>query len=84
MMPRSTTPKMATVTLASGERVTGELLVLNNYDVSVRTADGQTRRWEADAVTVEVTDPLQGHKDLLPLYTDSDMHNMFAYLWTLQ
>jgi cytochrome c oxidase cbb3-type subunit 3 len=84
MMPRTTKPKMATVTLASGERVTGELLVLNTYDVSVRTADGKTQSWAADAVKVDVTDPLQAHRDLLPKYSDALMHNMFAYLWTLK
>lgn len=84
MMPRTAKPKMATVTLASGARVTGELLVLNTYDVSVRTADGKTQSWAADAVKVDVTDPMQAHRDLLPKYTDAAMHNMFAYLWTLK
>ena len=84
MMPRTTKPKMATVTLSSGQRVTGELLVLNTYDVSVRTADGKTQSWPADSVKVDITDPLQAHRDLLPTYTDAGMHNMFAYLWTLK
>jgi cytochrome c oxidase cbb3-type subunit 3 len=84
MMPRTTKPKTATVTLSSGQRVTGELLVQNTYDVSVRTADGKTQSWPADTVKVDVTDPLQAHRDLLPKYTDADMHNMFAYLWTLK
>jgi cytochrome c oxidase cbb3-type subunit III len=84
MMPRTTKPKTATVTLSSGERVTGVLLAQNTYDVSVRTADGKTQSWPADSVRVDVTDPLQAHRDLLPKYTDADMHNMFAYLWTLK
>lgn len=84
MMPRATKPKMATVTLASGARVTGELVLVNTYEVSVRTPDGKTETWPADRVKLEVTDPLQAHRDLLPTYTDADMHNMFAYLWTLK
>ena len=84
MMPRATKPKMATVTLSSGERVTGELVLVNTYEVSVRTSDGKTQTWPADRVKLEVTDPLQAHRDLLPKYTDADMHNMFAYLWTLK
>jgi cytochrome c oxidase cbb3-type subunit 3 len=84
MMPRTTKPRTATVTLASGERVSGVLALVNTYEVSVRTADGKTQSWPADSVTVEITDPLQAHRDLLPKYTDADMHNMFAYLWTLQ
>ena len=50
MMPRTTKPRMATVTLSSGQRVTGELLLVNTYDVSVRTADGKTQTWPADSV----------------------------------
>jgi cytochrome c oxidase cbb3-type subunit 3 len=84
MMPRTTKPRIATVTLPNGQRVTGELLVLNTYDVSVKTADGATQKWDAETVKVDVTDPLQAHRDLLPKYTDAHMHNMFAYLWTLK
>jgi cytochrome c oxidase cbb3-type subunit III len=84
IMPRTTKPKTATVTLASGQRVTGELVLVNSYDVSVRTPDGKTQSWPADGVKLEITDPLQAHRDLLPKYTDADMHNMFAYLWTLK
>ena len=84
MMPRTTKPRMATVTLSSGQRVTGELVLVNTYDVSVRTADGKTQTWPADSVKLDVTDPLQAHRDLLAKYTDADMHNMFAYLWTLK
>jgi len=84
MMPRTTKPRTATVTLASGQRVTGELVLVNNYDVSLRTPDGKTQTWPADSVTLQISDPLQAHRDLLPKYTDEDMHNMFAYLWTLK
>jgi cytochrome c oxidase cbb3-type subunit 3 len=84
MMPRTTKPRMATVTLASGQRVTGELVLVNTYDLSVRMPDGKTQTWPADSVKLEVTDPLQAHRDLLPKYTDADMHNVFAYLWTLK
>ena len=80
MMPRATKPRMAMVTLSSGERVTGESCS-NTYEVSVRTSDGKTQTWPADSVRVDVTDPLQAHRDLLPKYTDAAMHNMFVYLW---
>ena len=33
---------------------------------------------------VEVRDPLQGHRDLLAVYTDKDMHDVTAYLVTLK
>jgi sRNA-binding regulator protein Hfq len=33
LMPRTKKPTMATVTLASGKRVTGTLQLVNNYEV---------------------------------------------------
>jgi hypothetical protein len=33
---------------------------------------------------VTVTDPLQGHLDLLRRWTDDDLHNSTAYLATLK
>jgi hypothetical protein len=33
---------------------------------------------------VTVDDKLQGHRSLLPLYTDADIHNVTAYLETLK
>ncbi len=84
LMPRATKPKMATVTLASGEKVTGELRTLNNYDLVIRDSAGQQRTFDPATVRVEVTDPLAAHLELLPKYTDDDVHNMFAYLWSLK
>lgn len=84
LMPRATKPKTAVVTLASGQKVAGELRTLNNYDVVIRDASGQTQTFVAGEVKVEVNDPLAAHLNLLPKYSDADVHNMFAYLWTLQ
>ncbi len=83
LMPRATKPRTATVSLRSGEKVSGELKVLNTYDVTV-VDGGKPRTFAADEVQVEVKDPLAAHKALLPKYSDDDVHNMFAYLWTLQ
>jgi len=33
---------------------------------------------------VEIHDPLQPHRQLLTQYTDSDIHNVTAYLATLK
>ncbi len=68
---------------ASGEKVSGELKVLNTYDVTL-VSGGKTLTWPADQVKVDVHDPLAPHRALLPKYKDDDVHNMFAYLWTLQ
>lgn len=84
MMPRATKPKTATVTTSSGQKITGVLLVINNYEVSVRLPDGTAQSWPAETVKVEIQDPLEAHRELLDKYTDAGMHNMLAYLWTLK
>ncbi len=84
LMPRATKPRMATVTLVSGEKVEGELKMLNTYDVTVLPAGGKPQTFPADQVKVEVRDPLAAHRELLLKYSDADVHNMFAYLWSLQ
>ncbi len=83
LMPRPTKPRTADVTLPSGEKVSGELKVLNTYDVTL-VSGGKTLTWPAEQVKVDVHDPLAPHRALLPKYKDDDVHNMFAYLWTLQ
>ena len=51
--------------------------------LSVTTLDGVNLAASVTA-KVQVTDPLQGHIDLLPKYTDADIHDLAAYLATLK
>ena len=72
-----------TVTLASGEATSGTLVRLTDFEVTLfDPKSGQMRSWlrNGDAPKVVVTDPLQGHVDLLTKWTDADMHNVTAYL----
>jgi cytochrome c oxidase cbb3-type subunit 3 len=72
-----------TVTLSSGETASGGLVKLTDFEVTLYDAgQTRTRTWlrTGDIPKVVVTDPLQGHVDLLTKWTDSDMHNMTAYL----
>src|SRR5262245_3761257 len=84
--PGTLKPATVTVTLASGEKVEGRLDRLDDFTVSLTTADGTHRsfRTVGDTPKVDVHDPLQPHKDLLPVYTDADIHNVTAYLVTLK
>ena len=85
--PPVTPPRVtAIVTLPSGQRVEGVLDRIDDFSVSLTTADGTHRsfRTVGDAPKVELRDPLQGHRDLLPTYTDADIHNVTAYLVTLK
>jgi cytochrome c oxidase cbb3-type subunit 3 len=37
-----------------------------------------------DVPKIEINDPLEGHRKLLPVYTDKDIHDVTAYLVTLK
>jgi mono/diheme cytochrome c family protein len=74
-----------TVTPAGGRAVSGALVRIDTFYVSLREASGeyQTIR-RGPNVKVEVRDPLAAHHALLDQYTDADMHNVLAYLVTLK
>jgi cytochrome c oxidase cbb3-type subunit III len=76
----------AAVTLASGERIEGRLLRIDDFLVTLGLADGTERsfRRNGDSPKVEVHDPMKAHRDLLSAYTDKDMHDVTAYLVTLK
>lgn len=82
--PRAVTT--ATITTAAGEQVSGTLLRLDDFTVTVALPDGgqRTFRRVGDVPKVEVKDPLAGHRQLLTVLTDADMHNVTAYLVTLK
>ena len=85
-MPSSGSVTTATVTAADGSKAQGQLLRIDEFLLTLRFADGTQRTFDRDGSmpTVEVRDPLAAHKDLLPHYSDSDIHNLTAYLVTLK
>ena len=76
----------ATVTPPSGESVTGGLVRLTDFEVTLYDASGAMRSWlrNGDVPKVAITDPLQAHLDQLTKWTDADLHNMTAYLASLR
>lgn len=76
------------VTLYTGATVQGTLKHLDDFTVSLTTAQGEylsfTRQGSQGASAVEVHDPLAQHRQLLSRYTDQDMHDVTAYLATLK
>jgi cytochrome c oxidase cbb3-type subunit 3 len=74
------------VTMPSGEKLEGRLVRIDDFLVTIALADGtmRTLRRDDDIPKVEVHDPMQGHKDLLAVYTDKDIHDLTAYLVTLK
>jgi cytochrome c oxidase cbb3-type subunit III len=77
-------PTTATVTLPSGEKMEGRLLLNDGFNVAIMASDGWYRSWPASTVKIEVHDPLAAHAALLQKYTQADMHNIFTYLETLK
>lgn len=84
--PVTVPPARVIVTLKSGEKIEGQLDRVDDFSVSLRTADGTYRsfRTTGDSAKVEIKDPLQPHKDLLAVYKDADIHNVTAYLVSLK
>jgi cytochrome c oxidase cbb3-type subunit III len=76
----------ATVTDASGQKTEGRLIRLDDFYVVVGLADGTSRsfRRDGDVPKIEVRDPREAHRKLLPTYADKDIHNVTAYLVTLK
>jgi cytochrome c oxidase cbb3-type subunit III len=75
-----------TVTLASGEKVEGRLGRIDDFIVTLTQPDGTARsfRRDGDLPRVDIRDPLEAHKKLLLVYTNTDMHNVTAFLATLK
>jgi cytochrome c oxidase cbb3-type subunit 3 len=76
----------ATVTAPSGEKVRGRLLRIDDFIVTLALEDETIRsfRRDGDQPRVDINDPLAGHKTLLGMLTDKDMHDVTAFLATLK
>jgi cytochrome c oxidase cbb3-type subunit 3 len=73
-----------TVTLPSGQTVTGALAYRDEFTIALSDSSGWYRSWPANQVTFTVSNPLDAHVEQLGKYTDEDMHNVLAYLQTLR
>jgi cbb3-type cytochrome c oxidase subunit III len=73
-----------TVTLPSGENISGTLAYRDEFTVALRDSNGIYRSWPASHVQYVVTSPADAHVELFDKYTDDDIHNLMAYLQTLR
>jgi len=74
-----------TVTTPSGESVSGALVQLDDFNVTLRDAAGTYRTFKrGPGVTVVKDDPLAAHHALLDTLTDKNIHDVVAYLETLK
>jgi mono/diheme cytochrome c family protein len=78
-------PVTVTVTMPSGESVTGVLEDIDDFNISLRDDTGHYRSFQrGPGVKVEKHDPYAAHVALLDEYTDKDIHDVVAYLETLK
>jgi cytochrome c oxidase cbb3-type subunit 3 len=76
----------ATVTPRGGTAVTGRLVFIDDFEVKLVEEDGTLRTFARHGrlPRIDISDPRQGHKELLSALTDTDMRNVTAYLVTLK
>lgn len=72
------------VTLASGQAISGTLAYLDEFTVGLIDSTGSYRSWRISDVQYKVDAALNAHVEQFPKYTDADVHNLMAYLQTLR
>lgn len=79
-----TLPKVI-VTLANGSTIKGDLVRIDDFNVTLQDSSGAYKTFSRTPGTkVDVSDPYAAHVALLDKYTDADIHNLTAYLETLK
>jgi cytochrome c oxidase cbb3-type subunit 3 len=79
-------PVSVTVTPASGTPVDGRLLRIDDFIVTLVDGSGARRTFTRRGAepSVVVHDPLAEHRRMVGAYTDTDMHDVTAYLASLR
>jgi cytochrome c oxidase cbb3-type subunit 3 len=77
-------PLRATVTPESGPALSGDVLYLSDFHVTLRDASGKrhTISRHGDVPKVEIVDPLHAHVALLRTLSDTSIHDLTAFLAT--
>lgn len=79
LYPRDAKSK-ATVTLPSGEKLTGIVEYHDEFALGITLPDGTYRSWPTEHLKYTLDEPQEAHADLFSKYTDTDIHNIYAYL----
>ena len=84
LWPSTPGPATAKVTTAAGKTIIGKVKTNTDFDISLVDATGKYYSWSRSQVKVELEDKLNGHRSMLPKYSDTDINNLAAYLVTLK
>jgi cytochrome c oxidase cbb3-type subunit III len=83
----ATAPKVVTwtVTLPDGTSFTGTPIKIDDFDVRILDAAGETHAWtRTPEMKLVKHDPYAAHSSMLQQYTDKNIHDVVAYLETLK
>jgi len=85
-VPPAANPNAVTVTVtpSSGPAMSGVLVEQSDFYVTFRQTDGSIRVVRTTGAKVVTTDPLQAHIDLLDRISDTQIHDVVAYLENLK
>jgi cytochrome c oxidase cbb3-type subunit 3 len=73
-----------TVTLPSGQKISGALAYRDEFTIALRDGSGVYRSWPTSRIRFSVESPADAHVELFSKYTDQDVHNLMAYMQTLK
>ena len=84
LYPRDVKSKV-TVTLPSGETLTGTLEYQDEFVIGMKdAATGKYHSWRVGDVKYKVDAPVEAHVAQFSKYSDDDIHNLMAYIQTLR
>jgi cytochrome c oxidase cbb3-type subunit III len=73
-----------TVTLASGQTLTGTLAYQDEFTIGLTDSAGLYHSWRTRDVHFTIDASVNAHVEQFSKYTDADIHNLMAYLQTLR
>ncbi len=79
-------PTTVTVVFPAGHVYEGKLMHVDAFDIALVADDGTYHSFpiHGDVPKIAIHNPLQAHLDMLPTIKDADIHNLTAYLVTIQ
>jgi cytochrome c553 len=78
------TKTQVTVTLPTGQQITGLLAYRDEFTIGLRDSNRVYHSWPVTRIHFTVDSPVDAHVDLFSKYTDDDIHNLMAYIQTLR
>lgn len=84
LYPEKAMTRVTVTQRVGGEKITGTLEYRDEFTIGLWDAGGWYHSWPVEEVKYAIDDPANAHVLLLAKYTDTDIHNLMAYLQTLR